>query len=85
MPSIVYGHTWRKLRLVILERDDYRCQIRGEHCEGAANEVDHIVPLHAGGAWYEPENLRAACGTCNKERNRDTTQMPRWVPSREWW
>jgi hypothetical protein len=53
---------------MVLQRDNYRCQIRGRRCLGSANEVDHIVPIVAGGAMYDPANLRAACKPCNSGR-----------------
>lgn len=59
---------WRRVRLLVLERDGWRCRIRGPRCEGRANEVDHIVPKDAGGAALDPINLRAACQTCNRGR-----------------
>lgn len=83
----VYNAQWRRVRLVILERDGRMCQIRGPRCQVDANEVDHIVPWRAGGALYDPDNLRAACGNCNKRRaRRDVVGAARGPvkPSREW-
>ena len=86
--AAVYGAHWRKLRPVILERDGYLCQIRGPRCTTEADQVDHIIPWRAGGAMYDPDNLRAACGTCNKGRARrdgvGSTNNRRPKPSREW-
>lgn len=59
---------WRALRPAILERDNYRCQIAGRRCKGTATEVDHIVPIVAGGAPYDHRNLRAVCKPCNVAR-----------------
>jgi 5-methylcytosine-specific restriction protein A len=75
-----YQGPWRKIRLEILERDRHRCQIKGPGCTGEALEVDHILPVSLGGAWWDPENLRASCSRCNNARNikRITT------PSRVW-
>lgn len=78
--SAVYGATWRKIRLAVLERDGYRCRIQGPGCRGRATAVDHIVPWRAGGALFDLENLRAACVPCNSGR----TSQPRRNPSREW-
>lgn len=63
-----YDHNWRKVRLVILDRDGRRCQIRSKKCTGVATQVDHIVPILAGGARLDPSNLRAACKPCNVGR-----------------
>ena len=54
-----YNSRWPAIRPVILNRDKFQCQVKGDGCEGHATEVDHIVPLQAGGARLEPENLRA--------------------------
>jgi hypothetical protein len=61
-------HRWRVVRLVILERDGYVCQVRGPHCSVAATEVDHIVPVADGGLVFDPQNLRASCRNCNTGR-----------------
>ena len=66
---------WRKLRLKILDRDLWKCQLCGRY----GNEADHIVPVHEGGAWWDPDNLRCACRACNIARHR----KPR--PRRDAW
>ena len=60
---------WRKVRLVVLKRDNHRCRIGLPGCLGRANEADHIIEVADGGARYDLANLRAACGPCNKRRN----------------
>jgi 5-methylcytosine-specific restriction endonuclease McrA len=69
MPRQPYGRGWKRLRLTILERDGWLCQIGRDGCTIRATCVDHIVPLVANGEWHEPTNLRAACDHCNKSRN----------------
>ena len=50
----------------VLERDNYRCQIRLASCRVAATQVDHIRPVHLfPDLVLEPGNCRAACGHCN--------------------
>jgi len=56
-----------RLRWRILERDNFRCRICG--ADGASDrnvrlDVDHIVPIVAGGKT-EPSNLRTLCNKCN--------------------
>ena len=55
-----YGGTWRKIRAGIL-RAEPMCR----HCERApATEVDHIVPLNAGGTNARA-NLQPLCKRCH--------------------
>jgi hypothetical protein len=63
-----YSGPWQKIRKTILERDSHLCQIRGPKCTTTATAVDHIIPVSAGGPWYDPNNLRAACTPCNNWR-----------------
>jgi 5-methylcytosine-specific restriction protein A len=68
-----YGSDWRKVRLEVLARDRYECQIQ-THCgrgvgaqDGAlATEADHIIPIDRfpGGRLLK-SNLQAACKACN--------------------
>jgi hypothetical protein len=52
-----YGHTWRQLRLLIL-RDKPMCQ--WPFCNQPATDVDHILPLRAGGENTR-QNLQSLC------------------------
>lgn len=62
-----YDARWRKLRLVILARDDYQClPCRTRGVTTAASEVDHIVPKPEG--TDDPSNLQSICGTCHKQK-----------------
>jgi 5-methylcytosine-specific restriction endonuclease McrA len=75
---------WRQFRRRILERDGGVCRIRGPNCQIVADEVDHIIPVLAGGALLDPTNCRASCGHCNRSReDQSRKQQPR-RPSREW-
>lgn len=71
-----YSGPWQRIRPQILARDNGTCQINGPGCTTIATQVDHITPVHAGGAWYDPTNLRAACANCNNRRadNKPTEQ-----------
>ena len=63
-----YGHEWRRLRLLILERDNYLCQ---EHLrQGVLKSgfhVDHIVPKAQQGS-DAPENLQTLCEYCHRHK-----------------
>lgn len=54
---------WRRLRMVVFERDGYECA----YCGDCANTVDHIIPLSRGGT-NDPENLTPACKSCNSSK-----------------
>lgn len=68
MPKNPYGGKWPKVRLAVLARDGYLCQIKGPGCTTKATCVDHIVPPEDGGSWWDQSNLRAACFQCNNAR-----------------
>ena len=44
-----------------------RCLERG--LTVAAREVDHIVPLHLGGARYDDANAASLCAPCHAEKS----------------
>ena len=46
---------WARLRRVVLVRDSWKCVKCGR---SGRMEVDHIKPLHLGGAWYDLANLQ---------------------------
>ena len=64
----VYDSDWEAVRLVILERDAWRCQIRGAKCTLVATEVDHKIRPEDGGSRLGAHNLRASCRPCNASR-----------------
>lgn len=69
MPRSPYAHgSWPKIRLAVLARDNYECQIRGKRCTRIATQADHIVPISLGGEWLSMDNLRGACAACNAGR-----------------
>jgi 5-methylcytosine-specific restriction endonuclease McrA len=75
------SQAWRDLRLSILRRDKWRCQIRGQRCTGKATHVDHILGR---GVSERPEDLRAACATCNLERGDPRKLTPDPRPRTRW-
>jgi 5-methylcytosine-specific restriction endonuclease McrA len=60
----VYGSAWRKMRRYILARDNFTCQ----YCLAPATTVDHVEPVSKGGEILNPENLVAACVSCNSKK-----------------
>ncbi len=55
---------WKRLRRFVLYRDRGVCQIAGPDCTSVATEVDHIVNNDD----HSPNNLRAVCATCHRQR-----------------
>jgi hypothetical protein len=55
---------WPTIREWVLQRDEYRCQICKQR---PATDADHIWPRKLGGTDHI-DNLRAACGPCNKAK-----------------
>lgn len=52
---------WPAVRLTVLRRDGWKCQLRYDGCLTAATEVDHI---HRGDD-HRPVNLQGACARCH--------------------
>lgn len=72
--------------LYICKRDGWRCQLcgvatpqrlRGKN-EPNSPEIDHIVPISAGGA-HVPENLQLACRACNGRKSNTVAGQLRLV------
>lgn len=58
------GHRWRRVRRAVLERDEWRCQIRIEGvCTTIADTVHHTLGWAVTGD--NPAFLVAACKACN--------------------
>jgi 5-methylcytosine-specific restriction protein A len=80
----VYGSAWRRVRPMVLARDGGLCQLRLEGCTAIATEVDHIVPVDAGGALYDMDNLRSSCTHCNRRRENLRRQRIKPRASQDW-
>ncbi len=77
----------QRLRAYVFARDGGHCRVRmagvcqhAPGCRGCAEEVDHIIPRHMGGAVLDPSNCRASCRPCNRGRR---TRRGR-EPGRRW-
>lgn len=78
MPDAYSSPRYQRLRLQILERDGYICQVRGPKCKGKATQLDHIVPTADGGSMFDPANCRAACSWCNTWRAQRQKSREGW-------
>ena len=56
-----------RFRRIVLRRANFRCEIRGANCVGAATVADHVVPWARGGS-NDPSNGQAACDPCHDEK-----------------
>jgi hypothetical protein len=59
---------WKKTEVMILERDEWKCQIKGPRCITVGNFVHHIRspknnPQFANAHW----NLKTVCKKCHKD------------------
>lgn len=66
---------WKRVRLKVLKRDGYECQLRYPCCTRHATSADHTIPVshleRRDPAVLDEHNLVAACGECNSaKRNR---------------
>ena len=61
-----HGSYYRKLRWLVLLRDNFQCQYCGKtpHKHKISLEVDHIKPTISGG-FVEMKNLITSCSDCN--------------------
>ena len=60
----VYGSAWKKMRKMILARDGFECG----YCGQPATTVDHVQAVNKGGEILNPDNLIAACVSCNSKK-----------------
>ena len=63
---------WRKVRLVVLQRDGHRCRLNYDGCTSNATEVDHIDGIAITGIpraeALDQARLRAVCQHCHRRR-----------------
>jgi 5-methylcytosine-specific restriction endonuclease McrA len=64
---------WKHLRRAVLNRDQHTCA----YCGKEATQVDHVVPVSAGGS-QDMDNLVAACAPCNNAKGGVKQKMPRF-------
>lgn len=70
------GIVSKDLRAWILARDNHVCA----YCGGEAEIADHVIPTSKGGKG-DPDNLVAACWSCNsRKRNRSVEWLIEQYP-----
>jgi hypothetical protein len=63
------------LRFEVFRRDNFTCQYCGRRPPEVILEVDHILPLSAGGG-SEPSNLVTSCLDCNRSKGKKVLTNP---------
>lgn len=68
------------LKFDIWRRDGFRCRYCGKTAleESVILEVDHVVPVAAGGT-DEPANLVTACRDCNRGKGDSAASVEPWI------
>ena len=76
---------WKRLRRVALDRDGWRCRQCGK---AGRLEVDHIQPMHKGGAFWDLDNLQSLCVSCHiaeTARENSRRRVALMTPERQAW
>lgn len=58
-----YGSQWQRVSRAVLDRDGRVCH----YCGRPATTADHVIPKARGGT-DDPDNLVAACVSCNSAK-----------------
>ena len=79
-PATSNPRRWRAVRQLVLKRDGYRCRA----CQKAGRmEIDHIIPVQFGGAWWDVEGLQCLCRPCHFSKSTADLHGP--DPERDKW
>ena len=73
---------YKQLRARLLREQDFRCAYCLCDLSGKLANLEHIVPVKAGGT-NNPNNLVMACPNCNKEKNNKVIPKHRRVQIRQ--
>ncbi len=65
-----------KLRVLIIERDGFKCRYCGKTARETKLEVDHIVPVAKGGKT-RLDNLQTLCIDCNRGKSDLSMDSPK--------
>lgn len=70
-----YTRQHEKIRKLVLARDPIcKGYPRGKRCWKASTVADHIIPLAAGGAAFDMENLQGLCAACHILKTMDESR-----------
>ena len=65
------SYRWQKMRATLLSRWPL-CR----KCRRPAAEIDHIVPVSKGGAFWDKGNLQALCRACHERKTARENRGP---------
>src|SRR5438445_9415839 len=68
MPEAPGRGVRKQTRVLVLQRDDFRCRFCGTTAEESRLQVDHVMPKARGGT-DTLENLATRCEDCNAGKN----------------
>jgi hypothetical protein len=57
-----------QVKMRVVRRDNYTCQVCGRHLLDTELEFDHIIPISKGGS-SEEHNIRLTCFKCNRDKS----------------
>ncbi len=63
-----YGRAWQRARLLFLAANPYCLDCEAAGLTTAAEEVDHVQAIAAGGARFDWNNLRPLCKRCHSRK-----------------
>lgn len=72
------SYMWKKLRLFVLQRDQWTCQYCGMDLTtlpAREIQVDHVLPINLGGG-SNLENLKSCCSKCNEYKGTACGECP---------
>lgn len=74
----------QRIRRELILAAGFRCRECGDERPWGDLEIDHIQPLHAGGDWWDPENLQVLCKRCHERKTEAELGRERTPAEREW-
>ena len=72
-PAVVDPRRWQLVRRRVKDRDGWRCRKCGR---AGRLEVDHIIPVKAGGDWWAEANLQTLCRPCHFAKSAGENAKP---------
>lgn len=74
----------QRIRSELILAAGFRCRECGDERPWGDLEIDHIQPIHAGGEWWDRDNLQVLCTDCHAEKTEAELGRERTPAEREW-